>query len=576
FEAEALTYDYSASIEVSCVCNKYILKCLAHPQKPQYNGGIIKNPELNNGLEGWTPFGDARIEHRELLGNKYVVAHSRNQANDSVSHKINLKKDRHYTLSAWIQVSEGNVPVTAVVKTSTRLKFGGAIFADSGCWSMLKGGLTADSSGPAELYFESNNTSVEIWIDSVSLQPFTEEQWRSHHDGSIQKEAVDKEGKPLRNASMSLVQKRAGFPFGSAINNYILKSIPFQNWFTSRFTVTTFGNEMKWYTNENVRGRDNYWDADAMLQFAKKHRIAVRGHNIFWDDPNFQPSWVPSLPPDQLNSAVQRRINSVVSRYRGQLIAWDVVNENLHFSFFESKLGQNFSAKMFNEAHRIDGTPTLFLNDYNTIEDARDGTVSPTRYIQKLRQIQRYPGNSRLPIGIGLEAHFPSLGLNLPYMRASIDTLAATGLPVWITELDVANQPKQTQYFELVLREAYAHPGVKGIVLWAGGWSPQGCYRMCLVDRNFKNLPAGNVVDKLLSEWRVSRKLLATTDHNGYFQASLSHGDYEIELTHPVNKNYTSTHSIQVTPTDESKKIKQFVKLSMNFTFAAINSIIVP
>ncbi|TKY67694.1 Endo-1,4-beta-xylanase 2 [Spatholobus suberectus] len=558
FEAEALSYDYTASIE-----------CLAQPQKPQYNGGIIQNPELNNGLQGWTAFGDARIEHRESLGNKYVVAHSRNQAHDSVSQKIYLRKDMHYTLSAWIQVSEGNVPVTAVVKAATRFKFAGAIFAESNCWSMLKGGLTADTSGPAELYFESNNTSVEIWIDSVSLQPFTEEEWRSHQAQSIEKarkrkvlvRAVDEQGNPLPNATISFVLKRPGFPFGSAMNSYILSNRLYQNWFTSRFTVTTFENEMKWYSNENAPGRENYAAADAMLQFAKQHNIAVRGHNIFWDHPRYQPGWVPSLSPSQLNSAVERRVRSVVSRYRGQLISWDVVNENLHVSFFEDKLGQGFSARMFNEAHNIDGQTTLFLNDYNTIEDNRDGRATPTRYIQKIRQILSYPGNRGLPIGIGLEAHFPNSGLNLPYMRASIDYLAATRLPIWITEIDVERQPRQTQIFELVLREAHAHPMVRGIVMWTA-WSPQGCYKTCLVDSNFRNLPAGNVVDRLLFEWRLS-KLSGITDQNGFLEASLFHGDYEMEITHPVKKNYTFTQQVQVTPTDDSKKTKQIVKLSM-------------
>jgi len=56
--------------------------------------------------------------------------------------------------AAWIQVSEGNVPVIAMVKTSTKDNFAGAIFAESNCWSMLKGGFTAQESGPAELYFE--------------------------------------------------------------------------------------------------------------------------------------------------------------------------------------------------------------------------------------------------------------------------------------------------------------------------------------------------------------------------------------------------------------------------------------
>jgi GH35 family endo-1,4-beta-xylanase len=132
-----------------------------------------------------------------------------------------------------------------------------------------------------------------------------------------------------------------------------------------------------------------------------------------------------------------------VARYKGQLIGWDVVNENLHFSFFESKLGQNFSPRMFNEVHNIDGQTTLFLNEYNTIEDSRDGLPTPPKYIQKIREIQS--SNKQLPLGIGLESHFPNSPPNLPYMRASLDTLAATGLPIWITELDVASQPNQVK-----------------------------------------------------------------------------------------------------------------------------------
>jgi hypothetical protein len=78
---------------------------LATPHKPQYNGGIIQNPEFNDGLQGWKPFGEAKIELRESLGNKYVVAYSRSQSYDSVSQKISLKKGMYYTLSGKITIS---------------------------------------------------------------------------------------------------------------------------------------------------------------------------------------------------------------------------------------------------------------------------------------------------------------------------------------------------------------------------------------------------------------------------------------------------------------------------------------
>ncbi|KAF1896470.1 hypothetical protein Lal_00034168 [Lupinus albus] len=561
FEAEALPYDYSATIE-----------CLAEPEKPQYYGGIIQNPELNNGLEGWSAFGDAIIDHRESLGNKYVVAYTRNQPHDTVSQKIYLQKDNHYVLSAWIRVSEGNAPVTAVVKTSEGFRHAGVTVAESNCWSMLKGGLTADKSGPAELYFQSKNTSVEIWIDNISLQPFTEKQWSSHQYQSIEKarkrkvlvKAVDEEGNPLPNATISITQKNSAFPIGSAINKYIVNNNAYQNWFSSRFTVATFENELKWASTEYSQGKEDYSVPDAMLKFAKDHNIRVRGHNIFWDDPKYIPNWVSALSPDQLKSAVEKRIQSVVSRYKNQLIAWDVVNENLHFSFFESKLGQNFSAWVFTEVNKIEPTQTLFLNEYNTIEESRDSEANPTKYLQKIQQIKNYPGGASLPIeiGIGLESHFPNTPPNIPYMRSAIDTLASTGYPVWITEIDVAEQTNQAGYFEQVLREAHSHPRVQGIVLWTA-WSPDGkCYRICLVDNNFNNLPGGDVVDKLLREWGI-KNISGTTDQNGFLRTSLFHGDYIVEINHPSKKNHNLSKHLKVIPNDDSKKTSQFLKFSM-------------
>ncbi|GAU21685.1 hypothetical protein TSUD_242570 [Trifolium subterraneum] len=508
FEAEALYYDYSATIE-----------CLAHPQKPLYNGGIIENPELNDGLK------------------------------------------------AWIQVSEADVPVIAMVKTTKEYKFSGAIDAKPNCWSMLKGGFTADTTEVVELYFQSNTTSVEIWIDNISLQPFTEKEWSSHQEQTIEKarkrkvvfQALDEQGNPLQNASVNVTMNKLGFPFGSSINKNILSNNAYHYWFASRFTVTTFEDEMKWYTNEYAPGKENYFEADAMLRYAKKHGIFVRGHNVIWDDSRYQPNWVSALSPSQLNVAVQRRVNSIVQRYKGQLIGWDVVNENLHFSFFESKLGQDFSARMYNQVHNIDPRTTLFLNDYNTIEESRDGVSSPSRYIQKIRQIQS--SNRQLPLAIGLESHFPSSPPNLPYMRASLDILRSAGFPIWITELDVASQPNQAGYFEQVLREAHSHPGIRGIVMWTA-WSPHGCYRMCLTDNNFKNLPTGDVVDKLLKEWGKTT-ISTMTDKYGFLETSLFHGEYEVEISHPVKKNLTFTHKIQVLPKDESKKTRQFIKLSV-------------
>jgi len=158
-----------------------LVQCLEIPYKPQYNGGIIVNPDMQNGSQGWSQFENAKVDFREFGGNKFVVATQRNQSSDSVSQKVYLEKGILYTFSgknnsvflflgahslklssdvfyvilvAWLQVSTGKAPVSAVFKKNGEYKHAGSVVAESKCWSMLKGGLTVDESGPAELFFE--------------------------------------------------------------------------------------------------------------------------------------------------------------------------------------------------------------------------------------------------------------------------------------------------------------------------------------------------------------------------------------------------------------------------------------
>ncbi|XP_023633722.1 uncharacterized protein LOC17880008 [Capsella rubella] len=535
-EEKFVPYDYSATIE-----------CLEIPNKPQYNGGIILNPDLQNGSQSWSQFGNSKVDFREFGGNKFVVATQRNQSTDSVSQKVYLEKGILYTFSAWLQVSIGNAPVSAVFKKNGEAMHAGSVVAESKCWSMLKGGLTVDESGPADLYFESENTTVEIWVDSVSLQPFTQEEWNSHQEQRINKarkglvrvRVVNNKGETVPNATITIEQRRLGFPFGSAVGSNILWNQAYQNWFTKRFTVTTFENEMKWYSTEKERGRENYTTADAMLRFFKRHGIAVRGHNVIWDHPRYQTNWVKSLSGNDLYNAVKRRVFSVVSRYKDQLAGWDVVNENLHFSYFESKMGPKASYNIYAMAHAVDPRTTMFMNEFFTLEKPQDLAASPARYLQKLRELRSIQVAGKIPLGIGLESHFRIP--NIPYMRSALDTLAATGLPIWLTEIDITAPPNvRAKYFEQVLREGHAHPYVKGMVIWTA-YYPPSCYQMCLTDGNFRNLPTGDVVDKLLREWGgLGTQSTGVTNADGFFEASLFHGDYDLNISHPFTNSISS------------------------------------
>ncbi|XP_075095908.1 endo-1,4-beta-xylanase 5-like [Nicotiana tabacum] len=106
------------------------------------------------------------------------------------------------------------IHVALAFGTAFGIQRSGWAIARSGCWSMLKGGFVLNISGPVELYLEANNTVVELWADSISVKPFSLDEWKFHQDQSTEKvrkarvkiQAVDSQGQPLPNATVSLAQ----------------------------------------------------------------------------------------------------------------------------------------------------------------------------------------------------------------------------------------------------------------------------------------------------------------------------------------------------------------------------------
>ncbi|KAL0454315.1 UNVERIFIED_CONTAM: Endo-1,4-beta-xylanase 5 [Sesamum latifolium] len=497
--------------------------------------------ELKDGLKGWTTFGDSKVEHGQSShdGNNYIVASKRHQPFHSFTQKFDLDKDKLYTFSAWLQVSDGNADIAAVFKTQNSYETAGWVTAQKGCWSMLKGGVVVNASGPAHLFFQTASPCNHLHTKSGN--PTNNTALRS--GGSTRPAHYKRDGLNQTTA--------AELPIGLCDQPKHPPELRVPELVSSsQIKYTVFENELKWYSNERSRNSEDYSVSDALVQFARSRGAAIRGHNVFWDDPRYQPSWVGGLSTNDLWAAANKRIYSVVGRYKGQLFHWDVVNENLHYNYFESKLGYNASNVFYEKANQIDSRTTPLLNEYNTIEESRDGASSPAKYLQKINQLrsQGYYG----PLGIGLEGHFSSA--NLPYVRSAIDTLASAKLPIWVTELDVSAGPNQANYLEQILWELHSHYAVQGIIIWAA-WSPQGCYRMCLTDNSFRNLATGNVVDKVRGQWAQADGVQGTTDSEGLFEASLYHGEYEAKISHPKTNKFSNLKKFRVLPNKNAKDL---------------------
>lgn len=325
----------------------------------------------------------------------------------------------------------------------------------------------------------------------------------------------------------------------------ILNNTAYKKWFASRFTAADFHNELKWYYTEVEQGHENYTDPDAMIKFAEEHGISVRGHTVFWDDIKYQQEWVKNLAPDKLLEAANKRVDSVVKRYRGKLMGWDVMNENLHHRFYEHRLGKNASAMFFNRVYNLDPNATLFMNEFNTTEHVDDEFAPPDKYLKKLTQIKSYPGNEGMKTGIGLESHYGPELIDIPYIRKSLSLLSKAGSPIWLTELDVKvdrTLPNATQLqvycLEEILREHFTHAAVKGVIIWTGS-AIDGCDVMCMTDENLNNTPVGDLIDTLMTEWRTGT-LELVANGKGSSRASLFHGQYEATVVDPVTNASTT------------------------------------
>ena len=149
---------------------------------------------------------------------------------------------------------------------------------------------------------------------------------------------------------------------------------------THHFNSVTAENEMKFVSVHPKEDEYTFDDADKIMSFAKDNNLNVRGHTLVWH--NQTSDWVfenedGSTPTrDQLLERMKSHINTVMGRYKGQIYAWDVVNEAisdkegefLRPSKWLDIIGEDFIAKAFEFARETDPDAELFYNDTPTLK----------------------------------------------------------------------------------------------------------------------------------------------------------------------------------------------------------------
>lgn len=215
------------------------------------------------------------------------------------------------------------------------------------------------------------------------------------------------------------------------------------------FNSLTPENAMKMGPIHPRENQFNWRDADSIVAFAQRNGMKMRGHTLVWHSQ--APTWFftnasgDTVSKEVLLQRMKEHITSVVSRYKGKIYAWDVVNEAISDSrseFYRQSpflriIGEEFIEKAFQFAHEADPNALLFYNDYNEIDPVKREKIFTM--VQQLK-------HKGVPIhGLGLQGHWAINEPSYGQLDSTLGRFAQLGLPLHITEIDISVYPKEHQ-----------------------------------------------------------------------------------------------------------------------------------
>ncbi len=283
-----------------------------------------------------------------------------------------------------------------------------------------------------------------------------------------------------------------GFKMGGAFGYGDMNRKAYMEFLSRHFNSLTCTNETKAYSlldqrksraSEDGMPRMNYAQADAMVSWARKQGIGVRGHVLVWDA--YMTPWFfhedydttkPVADRETMRARLASYIDQVMThfeeKYPGTIYCWDVVNEAIGDSAGEYRIsdsrhlrtkrnnqsnpfyeyvGEDYVEYAFlcarNTAEKLQSEVKLFYNDYNLFfPEKREAACALVKSIQGYAVDDA--GNPRSLIdGMGMQGYMGGYGTQagcldpaiIKRVRQSIKAYSLLGLEVQLTEMAVRN-----------------------------------------------------------------------------------------------------------------------------------------
>lgn len=238
------------------------------------------------------------------------------------------------------------------------------------------------------------------------------------------------------------------FDIGAAVNPFTLRGCA--DILKQHFNSLTCENEMKYISTHPEEDKWDFSRADEIVGFARENGMRVRGHAPVWHSQT--PDWIfkdgeRHASRELVYERMEQHIKTLAEHFGDSVYAWDVVNEACldEVPEFVIKMGGNetyrqsryltacgfeYVAKAYSLWGKYAPNAQLFYNDYNECNP-----LKRERIVDLIKAVQ-YAG---APIhGMGLQSHYSIHFPEMDEVKRSIETYAALGLRLHITEMDIS------------------------------------------------------------------------------------------------------------------------------------------
>ena len=305
---------------------------------------------------------------------------------------------------------------------------------------------------------------------------------------------------PRETTSLDATARRKGLRFGSAIawgapgaDRGCFANPAYARLVSSECGLIVSENEMKWQWLRPSPTTFAFERFDAILGWAERNRLAVRGHNLLWHQPKWFPAWLNShgfgaTPRREAERVLTEHIDTVLGRYGKRITSYDVVNEAVRPAdgvLYDTSLSKAMGGAeptldlAFHTARAAAPGAQLVYNDYMSWEP---GNAAHRSGVLKLLEGFRRRGT---PVdALGIQSHLVTQGLDA---RASVarletdwrhflDAVTQMGYTLLLTELDVRDNalpadvtPRDRAVADFTrgyLDVTLSYPAVRDVLSW--------------------------------------------------------------------------------------------------------------